>query len=476
MSDITNFIQRLLLSKKIDHTGKRAGLIAEFVKDEENIKAYDQILENQNLLITRFMKKYKVYDIINQHLQIPNATVNKAYEYKFDLAKLGNNEILFTKIDDIEKYGLTYTHQTATLSGTPVQSGDFKIILQFRIKGENEDEPLNNKPISFVINADPRSLWKTKASDENRDEAWRVKNYWKPDSTSDFQSLGDKHIVVASKRGRSHANVGSFRDDDYAFKYFEQTGWSVVCVADGAGSAKLSRQGSKIACDGIVDYFAENLTGEVLLQLDNLIKEHNQKTGEETHKKLNLFLYNNLGKAALSVHKKLEEFANKQECSLKDLHSTLIFALFKKYEFGYAILTFGVGDCPIGILNNDLTEIKLMNWLDVGEFGGGTRFITMPEIFNSDKFPTRFGFKLTDNFSYLMLMTDGIYDPKFVVEANLEKIDKWKEFLDDLGGNNEEKVKVEFNAGNKEIAEKLSAWMDFWSPGNHDDRTLAVVF
>ena len=28
----------------------------------------------------------------------------------------------------------------------------------------------------------------------------------------------------------------------------------------------------------------------------------------------------------------------------------------KKYDFGYAILTFGVGDCPIGLLNKDLTE------------------------------------------------------------------------------------------------------------------------
>ena len=61
-----------------------------------------------------------------------------------------------------------------------------------------------------------------------------------------------------------------------------------------------------------------------------------------------------------------------------------------------------------------------MNWIDVGEFGGGTRFITMPEIFKSEKFATRFGFKLVDDFSYLMLMSDGIYDPKFVVENALQ--------------------------------------------------------
>lgn len=161
---------------------------------------------------------------------------------------------------------------------------------------------------------------------------------------------------------------------------------------------------------------------------------------------------------------------------MKDLHATLIFALVKKYDFGYAILTFGVGDCPIGLLNKDLTEIKLMNWLDVGEFGGGTRFITMPEIFQSDKFSTRFGFKLVDDFSYLMLMTDGIYDPKFVVEANLEKIDKWNEFLEDLQGKNDDNCKVDLNKENAEINNQVSTWMDFWNPGNHDDKTLAIIY
>jgi hypothetical protein len=128
------------------------------------------------------------------------------------------------------------------------------------------------------------------------------------------------------------------------------------------------------------------------------------------------------------------------------------------------------------VLNKNITEVTLMNWLDVGEFGGGTRFITMPEIFQNEKFSTRFGFKLTDDFSYLMLMSDGIYDPKFVVESNLQNIESWQKLLADLNGENEDGVKVELNAENKQITEQFSAWMDFWSKGNHDDRTLAIVF
>jgi len=143
---------------------------------------------------------------------------------------------------------------------------------------------------------------------------------------------------------------------------------------------------------------------------------------------------------------------------------------------GYAFLSFGVGDCPIAILNKEITEVKLMNWLDVGEYGGGTRFITMPEIFVSEKFASRFSFKLLDDFSYLFLMSDGIYDPKFVVESALPNIEKWREFLADLAGNNPDGIKVELSAGNSHIEQQFSEWMDFWSPGNHDDRTLAIVF
>lgn len=62
------------------------------------------------------------------------------------------------------------------------------------------------------------------------------------------------------------------------------------------------------------------------------------------------------------------------------------------------------------------------------------------------------------------------------MEANLEKLENWKTFVDDLKGNNEDQAAVLFEPSNNEIASQLSQWMDFWSPGNHDDRTLAIIF
>jgi hypothetical protein len=469
MSDTRTYIQSLFSGKGITIATNRSSLFNAFIADEENSKRVYQILENQKMLTDKWKIINRIADIQQQPVSIPNGTVGKRYEAKLDFIKLGWNDIVYSEFEGAELAGLQYDNEKEAIEGIPTQSGDIKMKLRFRVEGEPEDSVLHEKSFSLIINPDPKSLWKNIPG--NKED-----KYWKEDIVSSFDQLGDKHIVVASKRGRSHANAGSFRDDDFAFKYFEDTGWSVVAVADGAGSAKLSRKGSQLACNAIINYFSDNFSQENITEFDNILLDYKNGTGDETQKRLSYFIYNNLSKAAHFAHQTLAEFAKETETQLKDYYTTLIFTIFKKYEFGYAILSFGVGDCPIALINKEQTEVTLMNWLDVGEFGGGTRFINMPEIFTSDKFSSRFRFKLIDDFSYLMLMTDGIYDPKFVVEANLEKIEKWKEFIDDLGGNNEDQTKIAFNPENKEIAGQLSSWMDFWSPGNHDDRTLAIVF
>lgn len=469
MEETKRYIQSFLSQKKIDISADKAALFAAFAANENNVNAVKIIQENQKMIMQNWILKNRIDDILTQTVSIPNGTVNKKYQAKIDFNTLGWNDFISFEIKGLENTGLEFNEKDELLLGIPEVSGDLKISIFFRVEGEAEDSVLNEKVLTLIINPDPKSLWKNLESDKNDP-------FWKPDNAVVSDKFSDKNIVIASKRGRSHANVGSFREDDFAFKNLKEIGWSVLAVSDGAGSAKLSRKGSKIACDAVIQYFEENLNAESLKEFDQVLLEHHNKVSDETSKRISHFVYQNLSKAAHFAHQKIEEFAVQRETELKNFHATLIFTLVKKYDFGYAILTFGIGDCPIGLLNKDLTEIKLMNWLDVGDFGGGTRFITMPEIFQSDKFSTRFGFKLIDNFSYLMLMTDGIYDPKFVVEANLEKIDKWNEFLEDLKGKNEEGIKVDFDKNNPEIAVQLSIWMDFWSPGNHDDRTLAIIY
>jgi len=468
MTDYLASVKKWFAEEGVLISDKKRLLLENFANNELNKELVEQILNSRNKLMKNWELTNRLEDIKNQHLTIPNGTVGKPYEAVLDFGTLGWTDIALWEISGLQEIGLSYDAEAKKITGIPEQSGDLHFVFKFKLTGEEENAPLNEKKVSLIINPNPRSLWKNIDSDRNSP-------YWKEDEASLAASLGEKSLVIASKRGRSHANTGLFRDDDFAFKSFDN-GWSVIAVADGAGSAPLSRKGSKIACSGVISYFSQQFSTDSFTGFDSLVSEHQSKTGDDTHKKLNLFVYNELGKAAFAVHKKLEDFAGSIQVPLKELHTTLIFALLKKYSFGYAILTFGVGDCPINLINTDKTEVTLMNWLDVGEFGGGTRFITMPEIFKSDKFHTRFGFKLVEDFSYLVMMTDGIYDPKFIVEANLEKAENWTAFISDLNGNNAEHAKVDLKAGNASVEEQLLNWMDFWNPGNHDDRTLAIVY
>jgi serine/threonine protein phosphatase PrpC len=484
MAEIKPYIQTLFNAKGINISSNRQVLFDDFVKSTECEEAVNCIIEKQSQIMEKWKIKNRVADIIAQQIVIPNATIGKPYEAKIDFQKLNLNDLIFECFEGIEEIGLTFNKVTDTIEGTPILSGDVKIKLLFKIQGESENAPVNEKLISLVVNPDPKSLWKDIPSDTND-------RFWKVDDVSIADKLGERNIVVSSKRGRSHKNVGSFRDDDFAFKHFEKSGWSVIAVSDGAGSYSLSRKGSQLACKSVIDYFGSNSDAEKTTEFESKVIEYNTSKDEVLLKELEVLAKQNLYKATVFVHNKIKEhseetyksnpelFNNPKAKSYLDYyHSTFIFALFKKYDFGYVILTFGVGDCPIAIMNKEQTGTTLLNWLDVGEHGGGTRFITEPDIFINKERPvaSRFNFKIFPDFSYLFLMTDGIYDAKFVVEANLEKSEKWKEFLEDLQGNNEDNVKVDFNNSNTEIASQLSNWMDFWSQGNHDDRTLAIIY
>ncbi|MGF1922825.1 MAG: PP2C family serine/threonine-protein phosphatase [Bacteroidia bacterium] len=484
MIDPKPYIQNLFTTRGITVSQNRQHLFEDFVQNETNEQVVKTIIEQQNYLMDKWRLKNKIADIIALQLTIPNATVGKPYSAKIDFEQISLTDSIFTEWHGLEEIGLSFNKETSTIEGKPNHSGELSFKLLFKFDGEIVDALPNEKVIPLVINADPKTLWKDIPSAKED-------IFWKEDDVKISEQLGEKHIVVASSRGRAHKNVGSFRDDDFSFEYIEEIGWSVVAVADGAGSYPLSREGSRLACNSVIDYFRTQLEKEAFQAFESQILAYGKSPEEDVLKEINLTSKQTLYKAVLFAHNQIKQLADETQISNPELfnnqraksaidyfHSTLIFALFKKFDFGYVIMTFGVGDCPIAVMNKEQTKTTLLNWLDVGEFGGGTRFVTQADIFYSQEHPmaSRFNFKIIADFSYLFLMSDGIYDPKFVVEANLEKHEKWVEFLKDLNGENEDNTMVDFSSENVEIANQLSTWMDFWSPGNHDDRTLAIIF
>jgi hypothetical protein len=115
---------------------------------------------------------------------------------------------------------------------------------------------------------------------------------------------------------------------------------------------------------------------------------------------------------------------------------------------------------------------------DGGEYGGQTRFLTedSAEVWPqgddaaSKIIERRIRFDVIDSFDAVILMTDGITDPKFETDNNLNSQAKWNELWADIT------KEVSFEKRNTCVADELLKWMDFWSPGNHDDRTMIVMY
>ena len=156
-----------------------------------------------------------------------------------------------------------------------------------------------------------------------------------------------------------------------------------------------------------------------------------------------------------------------------------MFAICKKYDFGWFIASFWVGDGAMCLFDKEAKTAKLLGTPDEGEFSGQTRFLTMPEIFHDpDIVSKRFRFTVVPDFTALFMMTDGVSDPMFETDKNLNDYAKWEEFYEKVkNGFPEDKIEgVDLSDNNEGAKDELLRWLNFWSPGNHDDRTIAILY
>ena len=409
--------------------------------------------------------------IKNKFITLPNGKVGQPYNFVFSVEKIGLTEIEDFWFAGLEPIGLSFDTVTDAITGTPIISGEQTIQLFLKRKGWTEGKPVFERNLTLTVNPDPRSLWQSKPSDKNDP-------YWKSESASQFlkvESTGlllkteRKDIVVASQRGRSHAHEGIFRDDDFGIDYDKTTEWYILTVADGAGSASASRKGSTIACETVVKVCKTQLEAQHK-DFEHLIKELNKDKSDANRKKMGDALYGIVGTAVFKAYKNIEEEATNSGRPVKDFSTTLIVSICKKFKFGWFVAAFWVGDGGVGIYNKKTRFLKVLGETDGGEFAGQTRFLTMPEITQPAELYRRLRFDIVDDFTALILMSDGITDPKFETDANLLKFEKWDELWTDLSKD------VDFKDNNEKSAEQLLKWLDFWSPGNHDDRTIAILF
>ncbi len=396
-------------------------------------------------------------------LHLPNGTVGKEYASEFQLP-LGR--ISGVALDGADELGLNFAvdaEGNCHLTGIPTTQGDFTLTLRYATV---EGEPESALTIPIAFNPNPRDLWVARPVPQNIP-------FWKDDEdcayvcVEEFGGEAQKDIVAASKRGRSHAQDAKPRDDDFRVSFNPQNGWYVLAVADGAGSAKYSREGSRVACTIAEDYCktylaeqGERLEEAVAIYAEERSKEALQPVVEKVHEAL--------FKAATEAYRAIVKRKDDSEGAvLKDFSTTLLLAICRKFSFGWFIASFGVGDGAIAIYDKDADNVRLLNEPDGGEFAGQTRFLTMESIFRDR---TRIRMSIVPDFTALMLMTDGVSDPYFETDANLSRKEKWDALWESITS------EVDLKDDNSEAATQLLSWLDFWSPGNHDDRTIAILY
>ncbi|GGN60404.1 hypothetical protein GCM10011349_41920 [Novosphingobium indicum] len=383
---------------------------------------------------------------------LPNARVGTDYS-----AALGVEGARILSCSDDGGSGLEWLESEGRVKGKLDNAGDFKLIFQALIGGVRTQIVAN-----LAVIPDPKSLWVSKPSDQSDP-------YWKPDEAF-LEIDSELFCVAASKRGRSHAREGGFRDDDFGMLSLGGGDWHIAVVADGAGSAKRSRRGSKIAVETVLDVLPNLLKTTVSNELEMLVAKHLESPGSVTPA-LKSILYKSLAQAAFKAAVAIETEAQEHALEATAYYTTLIIGACKRTPHGWFFGCFAIGDGGAALF--DLNEKYLMPLTapDGGEFAGQTRFLQRAEFSAGyEEIAKRIFFDIRQEFTAFALMTDGITDPKFATDVVFANPEHWVDFwVEDLSS------QVRLERGNTALREEFLNWMDFWSAGNHDDRTLAIL-
>lgn len=407
------------------------------------------------LNLTQSQSPHSAQVIKMPHFQMPNARVGQPYQAQ--IFKQGSSPELAVldtvSIEIPEQTGLIFDADQQQFSGIPLQSGDYQI----RFNYQQKDGTWRAGSCTLIINADPRSLWQVNEPDENLP-------FQKPHTAQQFIDNNAFKIVVASRRGRSHEHAGSFRDDDFFIQTVGNSNWSVMIVADGAGSAPFSREGSRITVQTTGEILTDYVTSHHVQLDEQLDAWQIGSTDDSTiaaSEILKKEFYGLFYQAAQRSIKNIEQQAQQQAVSSKFFATTLLAAVVRQQSGQTFVSTFWIGDGAIAVYSPQ--KVRLMGKADGGEYAGQTRFLDHSVLAS---FNERVNMGYFNAIDAVILMTDGISDPKFETDAGLQNQQKWDALWQELN--------PVLRQPNPDAT--LLDWIHFFSAGHHDDRTLAVLW
>lgn len=383
---------------------------------------------------------------------LPNAKAGQPYVGKLEGKDTSGKTVTILDARAATATGLSFDAQSCELRGMPAKDGDYPVEIRWTSDGVSE---YASECLLFV-NPDPRSLWKQ--LEPPADDA-----YFKPNTEAALIEGLDFKIAAASRRGRSHEHVGSFRDDDFFVHHDPSSGWSVLMVADGAGSAKSSRWGSKLAVAEAGNHIVSKLSGAFGTGMTQALAGWSSDMAAASQAMHTPFylLFQEASRLAVQA---IEREATSQGVAPKEYATTLLAAAVRRDANHTFLATFWMGDGAIAAYG-PRSKVRLMGTPDSGEFAGQTRFLDRAAL-NDQAFGKRLVLGCYAALSAVVLMTDGISDPRFETDNGLADAAKWDALWDEISP----------LLAAPEPQKALLEWLNFFTPGHHDDRTMAVLW
>ena len=367
--------------------------------------------------------------------QLYNAKIDQPYNFTLPA------DLPITDIHFDPPCGLVWDAANHRIHGTPTTSGDINVRVELR----DEMPGL----ITLHINPDPQRLWQNKPSDPQG-------RFAKDDSAHDMLTTPQGRLLAARVRGRSHAHVGSYCDDDYRVAYHEKSGVHLLVVSDGAGSAQYARYGSQLAVEAVKN--------TIYAWLNDAQKPHS-KLAHTTAEKRGDISRELIAQAVYAAHVAHINESKAHGIDLKSLSCTLLIGLAVPLDNGHWYsAAYQIGDGAVALWLPESGTLHLLGEADSGAYSGETQFLTRAQIEAAD-IQKRIRERETATMPVMLLMTDGVSDPKFETDAGLKNPALWQALWQEL--------KTPLAEAAPDTA--LLDWLDFWSRGNHDDRTIALL-
>ena len=426
--------------------------------------------------------------------RLPNARAGQAYQAPFKILGPdagGGLQIRLLAVPP--QLGLSFDASSQLMQGVPAQAGEYELPLEWSRDGSQ----WHGGKCPLIVIADPRSLWKVlePPADAPYPKAHGAQQMFATGQLAGPGTAGQGAagraadqpgngsadaappapvtsgsriwtLLAASRRGRSHEHAGAFRDDDFFLAHEAGNGWSVMLVADGAGSASSSREGSRLAVRTAGRYLQQALAGETGQRCCALLAQADAADAADAvgEAALHEAFRQLLQHAATLAVDAIEIEAAQRQLIARDYATTLLACCVLPLGAKTFVASFWIGDGGIAVYG-PRGQVSLLGTPDSGEFAGQTRFLDRACLASAG-FASRISTGHYADVSGVLLMTDGVSDPRFETDNGLKNPVKWDALWDELAP----------CLAAADPAQQVYDWLHFFTPGHHDDRTLALMW